>query len=254
MSALTLRAVACPAAVFLLLAGAPAIAGPPAGAARAPACTRTGTPGNDVLIGTPGRDVLCGLGGSDVLKGRGGNDILIGGPGADRLEGGAGADTLQGGDGNDTLRGGPGADVLSGGAGSDLVTYDERTTAVIVTIGSGAHDGAAGESDNVRGDVERLDGGAGPDRLTSLTTGKVQLRGLGGSDILTGGPLADRLYGGPGNDLLRGKGGSDLYVCGGGFDTYAFDGTDRISLDCEDALGKQPPIGSISFAGNASVA
>ena len=66
-------------------------------------CTKTGTPGKDVLIGTHGDDVLCGLGGADVL---------IGGPGADHLIGGDGADVLLGGLGNDELDGDAGKDLL----------------------------------------------------------------------------------------------------------------------------------------------
>ena len=49
--------------------------------APAPACTLTGTPGNDVLTGTPGDDVICGLGGNDRISGGAGNDTLLGGDG-----------------------------------------------------------------------------------------------------------------------------------------------------------------------------
>lgn len=86
-----------------------------------PACTITGTPGNDVLAGTTGPDVICGLGGNDLLLGLDGLDILLGGGGRDLLLGGAGADILGGGAGIDVLDGGPGPDVLRGGSGPDVL-------------------------------------------------------------------------------------------------------------------------------------
>jgi predicted outer membrane repeat protein len=91
----------------------------------AAACTRTGTPGADVLVGGPGADVLCGLGGPDVLVGGPGQDHLIGGDGADLLLGGAGNDELDGDGGRDLLVGGPGVDNLDGGAGADLCIEGE---------------------------------------------------------------------------------------------------------------------------------
>ncbi len=87
--------------------------------AAPPACTITGTPGDDVLKGTPGNDVICGYGGNDTLHGLGGNDILRGGDGNDTLLGGTGRDILLGHRGNDLLRGGKGGDALRGGPGTD---------------------------------------------------------------------------------------------------------------------------------------
>lgn len=71
----------------------------------APACTKTGTAGSDLLLGTAGPDVLCGLGGDDLILGLGGNDILRGAGGNDILIGGAGNNTLDGGPGKDTCIG-----------------------------------------------------------------------------------------------------------------------------------------------------
>ncbi|MDM7830773.1 choice-of-anchor Q domain-containing protein [Cellulomonas edaphi] len=83
-------------------------------------CTKTGTPGKDVLIGGPGDDVLCGLGGADILIGGRGAEHLIGGDGGDVLIGGPGNDELDGGAGKDLLLGGAGVDDLDGGPGVDL--------------------------------------------------------------------------------------------------------------------------------------
>ena len=88
----------------------------------APACTITGTPGDDRLRGTLGDDVICGLGGDDQLTGNRGDDLLFGGDGNDRLKGNGGSDILRGEAGddrldtrdstqfNDTADGGPGVD------------------------------------------------------------------------------------------------------------------------------------------------
>ena len=83
-------------------------------------CTKTGTPGPDVLVGGHQDDVLCGLGGADVLIGGTGSDHLVGGDGSDLLIGGPGPDQLDGGAGHDLLVGGPGLDDLDGGPGADL--------------------------------------------------------------------------------------------------------------------------------------
>ena len=98
-----------------------------------PACTITGTSGNDRLRGTPGRDVICALGDDDVLAGLGGDDVLYGGSGDDRLDGGAGSDILFGGAGADELRALDGRrDGVNGGPGRDRSATDRADTAAFV--------------------------------------------------------------------------------------------------------------------------
>ena len=70
---------------------------------------------------------------------------------------------------------------------------------MVVTIGAGPNDGVAGERDNVKADVESVQGGRG-------------------NDVLTGNGRSNRLYGGGGKDRVLGKGGSDLLVGAGGDD------------------------------------
>jgi len=208
----------------------------------APTCTKRGTARSETIRGTSARDVLCGLGGNDVLLGLGGNDVLLG------L---GGNDLLVGGDGNDTLVGGRGADVLLGGAGRDLAKYDDHAGAVVVTIGSLGNDGSAGEHDDVRGDVERVWGGPGGDKLTAGSAA-AELRGLAGADRLIGGPAKDTLIGDGGNDFFDGKGLADTYKCGAGTDTWVKSGSDNIGIDCELQAGNQAPNG-IGFNGNGDV-
>jgi len=96
-----------------------------------PVCTKTGTPGSDILVGGHGDDVLCGLGGADILIGGPGDDRLVGGAGADLLVGGPGDDVLEGGAGKDLLLGGPGTDHLDGGPGLDLCVAGEGSKPVL---------------------------------------------------------------------------------------------------------------------------
>ena len=140
--------------------------------------------------------MVLGGGGGDLLQGKAGSDRLDGGPGNDRAFGGAGADDVRGGSGNDVLGGGLGPDGMSGGSGRDIVVYGQRGVPVVVTIGAGANDGVAGERDNVKADVESVQGGRG-------------------NDVLTGNNRANRLFGGGGNDRVLGKGGSDVLIGAG---------------------------------------
>jgi Ca2+-binding RTX toxin-like protein len=144
------------------------------------------------------------------IDGRGGDDIIRGG---DR------GDTLLGGAGNDTLNGAFGGDVLSGGDGTDTVTYVTHTAPVVVTMGDGrANDGQANEGDDVRPDVEILEGGSGADLIT----------GNAGNNTLLGGAGDDTLIGGAGDDVLMGQAGSDLLMGEGGNDVFfAVDGGTR---------------------------
>ncbi len=212
--------------------------------------------GDDVLNGSDGNDVLQAAAGADALHGGAGDDdllvssgaptVLDGGDGNDRLQGGGAGDVLDGGPGNDVLDGGDGADVLAGGAGSDTADYGQRVAALAVTLGSGANDGAAGEHDDVRGDVEQVLGGAGNDVLVAGAT-PAQLRGNGGNDTLRGGRATDLLDGGDGSDRVQARShphDTDVVHCGGGTDTYDADRSDRIASDCESGHVDGAAIGS----------
>jgi Ca2+-binding RTX toxin-like protein len=129
------------------------------------------------------------------------------------MDGGSGNDTESGGSGNDTfVEDGTsnGSDVFQGGPGTDTVSYANRKSALKVTIDGVANDGAAGEADNVKRDVENLIGGSGKDTLTGSAAANVlsggsgndRLSGGAGNDKLTGGPCRDTLLGGPGNDIF----------------------------------------------------
>ena len=146
-----------------------------------------------------------------------------GGLGNDTLTGSSGADTLTGNDGNDILIGKAGGDTFNGNNGYDRVDYAAEgggVGGVTVTVNNTANDtdtfGAT--NDNVTDTIEFITGTALVDTMTSTnaisgTTGAPvpgrTFSGLGGNDVLTGGPSDDYFYGGLGNDTMVGNGGTD---------------------------------------------
>jgi Ca2+-binding RTX toxin-like protein len=171
------------------------------------------------LDGGPGDDVLDGGDGLDHIRGEAGNDVLIGGEGQDVLVGGTGTDIIDGGTGGDSIHAGSldGGDTYAGGSGFDRMGYSVRTSAVTVTLDGIANDGAVGEMDNVRADVEQVFGGHaadtlrgnGADNRLNGADGNDTIMGLGGDDTLDGGTGHDTLDGGGGDDMLLGDVGDD---------------------------------------------
>jgi Ca2+-binding RTX toxin-like protein len=143
------------------------------------------------LVGGSGGDHLVGNDSANTLDGNGGND---------NLEAAGGADKLQGDSGDDRLQGGLGGDEIHGGDGFDRVSYSDRTNPVTVTLDGQPGDGEANENDNLFGDVESVEGGAGKDTLVGSDQLN-ELYGLGGDDKLDGRGGPDKLDGGPGKDF-----------------------------------------------------
>jgi hypothetical protein len=185
-------------------------------------CTIVGNSGNNRLTGTSRNDVICGLGGNDIINGGGGNDII---------DGGTGNDSISGGTGNDTMLGGTGRDSFAGGTGTDTASYADHTTKVTVDIDGSADDGAAGEKDTVKTDVENLTGGSGDDTLNG-SPGANGLSGGAGDDTINGGTGNDSSTGGTGDDTINGGTGNDIISGGDGDDALAGDaGADTIRGD-----------------------
>jgi Ca2+-binding RTX toxin-like protein len=176
-----------------------------------------------------------------------GNDVVRLGSSAagSTLNGDAGSDALSGGAADDTLDGSDGADVIGGGGGRDLVSYRARTTPVIATIDGAANDGAAGEGDNILGDIEDIFGGSANDVLTGSAAdnrlfgalGNDTLNGIGGNDLLAPDAGDDNLRGGDGDDTAsysQGTDGRDVFSGGTGRDTASYrshTGPVNVSLD-----------------------
>jgi len=182
-----------------------------------------GRVGDDELIGAP-----LAL---NWLYGEDGNDTLRGGGLEDHLWGGMGDDVMFGGGANDWFHQAAfadGADDMRGGDGRDTVDYVERSVGVTVTIGSSSLDGEPGEGDRVRGDVEDVRAGRGPDILVGNSganyfwgdLGDDELYGAGGDDILDGFAGSDLVIGDDGDDTLVGGSGNDFLEGGDGADEF----------------------------------
>lgn len=193
--------------------------------------TFTGGNGNDRLHGTndDGDDTFIGGNGTDTIDysykyqsvnvsldgerndgGIGENDLIandvenaVGSYANDIIIGSDGNNSLSGYYGNDVIDGKLGADSVLGGNGVDTVTYADRTSNLTVTQDNTGNDGDGSitENDNVRNDVESVEGGSGDDTITTGTIANT-VRGNGGNDVLNGGTGADTVYGDGGNDTL----------------------------------------------------
>lgn len=192
--------------------------------------------GTETLNGGLGEDTLTG---SDAaapkLNGNDDNDTLNAGTGrfGSGDTGGPGNDVLNGNnEQSDRFHSEPGADTYSGGtrprppqlsagdeffqaprAASDAMFYS-GAAAVSVTLDDVANDGAAGEGDNVKSDIESISGGDGNDVLdaSSAATEPKTLSGGRGDDTLTGGAKDDVLSGDNGFDTLNGGAGDDRFA------------------------------------------
>ena len=210
---------------------------------------QSGAVGND-LFGGLGDDLLSGAGGNDTtLSGGPGQDDLYGGDGLDGLYGGAGddelragsgADLVSGDDADDVLEGGTGPDTMLGGAGIDTVSYGAEVSPITADPdGVSGDDGATGEGDTVKADVENVVGGFAPDLLAG-NDGANLIRGGAGADEIDGRGGTDQLFGDDGGDTLRSLDSAvDSVDCGSGADAFEADGGDALT-DCETNLG--PPV------------
>ena len=166
-----------------------------------------------------------------IIVGTDGNDTITGTAVADSIYARAGDDQVNAGAGDDELDGGPGKDDLSGGDGEDAVLYS-GSTPVDASLDATRNDGAAGENDFIKDDVEDLYGGDGNDKLTGNARANT-LDGGAGDDRISGGGGTDVLAGGDGDDVIDARDGAvDRVECGPGNDTASVDITDVV-VDCE---------------------
>ncbi len=185
-----------------------------------------GGAGNDTIDSSTAQDraFLRGGLGDDVIKGGLADDQLQGGEGNDVIEGGAGADQLLGNEGNDKLTGGLGVDHFDGGQGIDQIIETVSGTVIALTnrISQTAIGATLAVVDTMApSSVEQLalTGSELADTIdATFFNGSVILKGLGGSDRLVGGPLADVIDGGLGDDQITGNGSNDTLTAGEGVD------------------------------------
>ena len=210
-----------------------------------------GLPGEADDIGSDVEELITGAG-DDTIVGTAGHQVLFPGGGDNSLFGGPGPDLFAIGD--------LGADDVHGGSGIDTASYDSHQTGVDVTLDGVANDGGSFEGDNVRKDVERVDGSNfadhltgndGPNRLFGFGGNDV-IRGMGGNDVLSGGAPAvgelpadgsDTMFGGPGVDTVlenSHSAGTTLSIDGKANDVvngHPGQGADDIEADVEDVVG-----------------
>lgn len=150
----------------------------------------TGSQAGDTIIGSDVDNTLDGGNGKDDLRGAVGNDTIRGGNDNDLMIGNAGADFMFGNTGDDTALAAAvedGADFFEGETGIDTASYVGRSSAVRVNIDNLANDGAVGEGDDIRLDVENVEGGSGNDMLNAnrFQGNPNRLAGNAGSDAIS---------------------------------------------------------------------
>jgi Ca2+-binding RTX toxin-like protein len=169
----------------------------------------TGSQAADHLIGSELDNVLDGGSGDDDLRGNVGDDTLRGGQDDDLLIGNAGDDFMFGNNDNDTALAAAvedGSDFFEGSVGVDTASYVGRAIGVSVSLNNVANDGAPGEGDDIRTDVENVEGGSGNDTLNAnqLQSGPNRLSGNFGNDVISVTEpfiVTDIADGGASNDL-----------------------------------------------------
>ena len=99
--------------------------------------------------------------------------------------------------------------------GFDRLYLGSRNADLTIELDNQADDGEAGENDNIRADIERIDLGAGNDTI-NIATGAAntaaadnEVYGGGGNDTIKTGPGEDYVEGGLGNDTITGGEGED---------------------------------------------
>jgi Ca2+-binding RTX toxin-like protein len=190
-----------------------------------------GGAGPDTLTGSSYQVLVGGLG-DDTLVGGWGGQLLFGGKGSDSLDGGAGRD--------DYLQGGAGTDVIAGGPGEDEVSYSDHPGAVRISLDGRANDGAAGENDWVRADVENATGSRGrttfignasPNEFWGASHEGNVVRTGAGNDLIIASPVfgsregPNVLSGGAGDDSVQAGSGRDILLGGAGDDSLSGNGS-----------------------------
>lgn len=162
----------------------------------------------EIAIGTTGNDRFFGTDGDETFYGGSGNDTFLGGPGTDTMYGEAGDDVFLMGvvaSNDDSQYDDGNGDILDGGSGTDTANYGYRVAALTLSSNGTADDGASGENDNIKTNVEQIYGGLAADTITGST----------GDDLLSGCLL-------PSTCTDGGTGGSCVVYCSQAAVIYGF--------------------------------
>jgi Ca2+-binding RTX toxin-like protein len=136
---------------------------------------------------------------ADVLVGGNGADILLGGDGADTIDGNQGSDTVDGGADDDTVAWDPGdgSDTVDGGAGADTLRFNGANIGESIALAPTA------------GGRILLTRNIGTVGLDLGTFERIDVRTVGGADIVSVGDLAGTGLGLVAIDLSGSAGGGD---------------------------------------------
>jgi Ca2+-binding RTX toxin-like protein len=122
---------------------------------------------------------------------------------------------------------------FAGGIGLDTANYFFATAGVDVSVDLEAGDGRPGDDDVIRRDVERVIGSNFADVLSGSHR-TLELFGVDGDDLITGGTGAELLAGGDGNDRIDARdGAADTIDCGGQLLDWA-----TVDLDAETSISR----------------
>lgn len=118
----------------------------------------------------------------------------------------------------------------------NLDTHTSGTKMDGVANGRGSGDNITGSRTNNSDYKDSLLGGPGDDSIDG-DSGRDEIRGEEGEDIITGGPQNDDLHGGPGDDTINGNDGDDMIFGGDEPDTLNGDaGNDTVHGDRGDDI------------------
>jgi Ca2+-binding RTX toxin-like protein len=212
--------------------------------------TFVGTSGNDTI--TPAL-ISAGVVRSPLGSNLSGNDRIVANAGNDRVEPDSGNDVALLGPGHDRFiwNPGDGDDRVDGGTGTDRLEFNgsagiERMTVTTLSNGGFRVFRDLGDITVDARNVERItmNAGDGNDVVDATeqtrSTVRLDVRGDGGNDVLTGGAGSDRIVGGTGNDVAFGLSGNDVFVWnpGDGDDTFG-GGVGVDSLDFNGSDGAE---------------
>ncbi len=174
--------------------------------------TLTGNSNSNTIIGGLGADIIDGGASTDTASyidsasgvtvslvsgatntgGTAAGDVLtnfenlIGSDYNDILTGNSSANSIVGGLGDDTIIGGLGSDTLDGGLGIDSISYSDSTSAVTVSLVSGASNSGGTASGDKLSNFENIIGSNFNDKLTGDSNNNTIIGGLG-ADTINGG-------------------------------------------------------------------
>ncbi|MGX7895868.1 hypothetical protein [Tsuneonella sp. HG222] len=209
--------------------------------------------GRNIVAAGSGNDRIFGGLQDDNIDGGDDNDLIIGGFGFDYLDGGQGDDEIHGGPDNDTIGGGGGNDRLFGDDGNDWVYGWGNDDYMVGGLGDDTY-----QVDSP-GDVIVEFEGEGYDWVSAsinytlpLQVEAISVNGSPDGTKATGNERDNVMVGGWNSEIFDGMGGRDIMRGGPGDDTYYVDNPEDKVWEFQ-RLDFVPVIGTPNLYGNDTV-